>query len=138
MTISSGLSNLPSVVHVRYPIPAISRENMAKDKKGSGAKAITKSETYQQIASATELSRKQVASVFDELGKLIKHEVGKKGPGIFTLPGLAKIKGEHKEATKGGERPNPFKPGEMMVVKPKPARDVVKVRPLKALKEMVK
>lgn len=111
---------------------------MAKNKKGSAAKAITKSETYQQIATATELSRKQVASVFDELSKLIKHEVGKKGPGIFTLPGLAKIKREHKDATKGGTRPNPFKPGEMMEVKPKPARDVVKVRPLKALKEMAK
>jgi nucleoid DNA-binding protein len=111
---------------------------MGKNKKGSATKAITKSETYQQIATATELSRKQVASVFDELSKLIKHEIGKKGPGSFTFPGLAKIKRKHKEATKGGERPNPFQPGTMMVVKAKPARDVVKVLPLKALKEMVK
>lgn len=111
---------------------------MAKNKKGSAAKSITKSEAYQQIATATELSRKQVASVFDELGKLIKHEIGKKGSGVFTLTGLAKIKREHKAATKGGTRPNPFKPGEMMEVKARPARDVVKVRPLKALKEMVK
>ncbi|OAI53686.1 DNA-binding protein [Planctomycetaceae bacterium SCGC AG-212-F19] len=110
---------------------------MAKNK-GSAAKSITKSETFTQIASATGLSRKQVSTVFDELTKIIHHEVGKKGPGIFTLPGLAKIKREHKAATKGGQRPNPFKPGEMMEVKPKPARNVVKVRPLKALKEMVK
>ncbi len=42
-----------------------------------------------------------------------------------------------KPATKAGTRPNPFKPGEMMDVKAKPARNVVKVRPLKSLKEMV-
>jgi nucleoid DNA-binding protein len=108
---------------------------MAKNK---AAKSITKSETFQQIAAATELSRKQVASVFDELTNIIKREVGKKGPGIFTLPGLAKIKVIHKPATKGGMRPNPFKKGEMMEVKPKPARNVVKIRPLKALAEMVK
>jgi nucleoid DNA-binding protein len=106
--------------------------------KGSAAKSITKSEAFTQIASATGLSRKQVSSVFDELGKIIQREVGKKVPGNFKLPGLAKIKREHKPATKGGQRPNPFKPGEMMEVKPKPARNVVKVRPLKALKEMVK
>ena len=41
-----------------------------------------------------------------------------------------------KPATKGGMRPNPFKPGEMMEVKPKPARRVVKALPLKSLKDM--
>jgi nucleoid DNA-binding protein len=102
------------------------------------AKSITKSETYQHLATATGLTRKQVAQLFEALEELIKKEMGKKGPGVFAVPGLLKIKRVHKPATKGGTRPSPFNPGEMMVVKPKPARSVVKALPLKGLKDMVK
>ena len=109
---------------------------MAKNKSGAANRPITKSETYQQLSEATQLSRKQIATIFDELGKLIKKELGKRG--IFTVPGLLKVKRVHKPATKGGTRPSPFNPGQMMVVKPKPARNVVKAQPLKALKEMAK
>ena len=108
---------------------------MAENKAG---KPITKSEMFQQLSVATGLSRKQVASVFDALTNLMKKELGKKGPGIIAVPGLLKVKRVHKPATKGGTRPNPFNPGEMMTVKPKPARNVVKAQPLKSLKEMVK
>jgi nucleoid DNA-binding protein len=102
------------------------------------AKAPTKSEVLTSIASSTELSRKQVASVFDALSGLIGKNVGKKGPGIFQVPGLLKIVVVQKPATKAGTRPNPFKPGEMMDVKAKPARRVVKIRALKALKDLAK
>lgn len=102
------------------------------------AKAPTKSEVYGNISKATGLSRKQVASCFEALGTEVKKAVSKKGPGIFTLPGLAKIVVRVKPATKGGMKPNPFKPGEMMEVKAKPATRVVKVRALKSLKEMAK
>jgi hypothetical protein len=111
---------------------------MAAKKAGASAKARTKSETYQAVAAATGLSRKQVASVFDQLAQLVQADLGKKGPGVFTLPGLLKIKRVHKEATKTRTIPNPFKPGEMMTVKGKPARSVVKALALKNLKEMVK
>ena len=57
--------------------------------------------------------------------------------GIFTLPGLLKIKVINKPATKARKGINPFT-GEPAVFKAKPARRVVKVLPLKALKEMVK
>jgi nucleoid DNA-binding protein len=107
------------------------------DTKAAG-KAITKSETYHQLATTTGLTRKQIAALFDELSKLIKKELGKKGPGVFAVPGLLKVTRVHKPATKGGTRPSPFNPGQMMTIKPKPARNVVKVRPLKNLKEMVK
>src|SRR5262249_2874027 len=110
---------------------------MAENKSAAG-KPITKSETYQQLASATGLTRKQVASVFEALGTLLKKQLGKKGPGVFNVAGRMKVTRIHKPATKATTRPNPFKPGEMMTVKPKPARSVVKVRPLKSLKEMVK
>jgi nucleoid DNA-binding protein len=55
------------------------------------AKAVTKSDIFASIAQTTELSRKQVASVFEALSGQIKAAVGKKGPGVFALPGLAKI-----------------------------------------------
>jgi len=113
---------------------------MAKNPKAAATpgKPLTKSETYQQLATATGLTRKQVSQVFEELGTLIKGQLGKKGPGVFAVPGLLKLKRISKPATKGGTRPNPFNPGEMMTVKPKPARSVVKAQPLKSLKEMVK
>ncbi len=102
------------------------------------AKSRTKSETYQAIASSTGLSKKQVAAVLDSLAQLVREDLGKKGSGVFTIPGLIKIKRIHKPATKGGTRPDPFHPGQMMTVKPKPARSVVKALALKNLKDMVK
>jgi nucleoid DNA-binding protein len=102
-------------------------------------KSRTKSEVLQMLADKTGLKRKEVAAVFDELANLISGELGKRGPGVFTLPGLLKLKVVHKAAVKGGkEVPNPFKPGEMMITKSRPARNVVKALPLKNLKDMVK
>jgi nucleoid DNA-binding protein len=101
------------------------------------AKPLSKSEVYAAIAESTGLARKDVAKVFDELSGLIGKNIGKKGPGVFAVPGLMKITVIRKPATKATRRPNPFKPGEMMDVAAKPARNVVKVRPLKSLKAMV-
>ena len=101
------------------------------------AKPLSKSEIYAAIAEATQMNRKDIAKVFDELASLIGKNVGKKGPGVFQVPGLMKITVVRKPATKATTRPNPFKPGEMMKVAAKPARNVVKIRPLKSLKEMV-
>src|ERR1700748_789295 len=101
------------------------------------AKVATKSEILQGIAQSTELSRKQVASVFEALSQQIKSNVGKKGPGIFTVPGLMKITVINKPATKARKGINPFTKEEVMF-KAKPARRVVKVRPLKSLQEMAK
>lgn len=100
-------------------------------------KAATKTEILTNIATATELTRKQVASVFDALSGEIKNAVGKKGPGLFAVPGLMKITVIHKPATKARKGINPFTKQEQMF-KAKPARKVIKVRPLKALKDFVK
>ena len=102
----------------------------------SAIKAKTKSELYQVVSAATGLSRKQVASVFDELTHLIQRAVSKKGPGVLALPGLVKIKRVTKPATKARPGRNPAT-GEPMMIKAKPARTVVRAQPLKALKEMV-
>jgi nucleoid DNA-binding protein len=101
------------------------------------AKPATKSEILACIATTTELSRKQVASVFDALSGCIKNAVGKKGPGVFALPGLLKIIVVQKPATKAHKGINPFTKQEQMF-KAKPARKVIKIRPLKALKDMAK
>jgi nucleoid DNA-binding protein len=101
------------------------------------AKAATKSEILTNIAKATSLSRKQVASVFDALSSQIKAAVGKKGSGVFALPGLLKIMVILKPATPQRKGINPFTKQEQ-VFKAKPARKVIKVRPLKALKDMAK
>ena len=101
------------------------------------AKAATKSEILASIATTTELSRKQVAAVFDALFDTVKAGVGKKGPGAFVLPGLLKIMVIQKPATKAHKGINPFTKEEVMF-KAKPARKVVKIRALKALKDMAK
>lgn len=101
------------------------------------SKAASKTEILTNIATATELSRKQVASVLDALAGQIKAAVGKKGPGIFAVPGLMKIMVIHKPATKARKGINPFTKQEQMF-KAKPARKVIKVRALKALKDMAK
>ena len=99
-------------------------------------KAATKSTVIQTLSEKTELTCKQISSVFEALEGLIKGELGKKGPGMFTLPGLLKIKKIEKPATKARPGRNPAT-GEPMTIKAKPKRTVVRALPLKALKEMV-
>ncbi|HEX5339470.1 MAG TPA: HU family DNA-binding protein [Gammaproteobacteria bacterium] len=103
----------------------------------SASKPLTKSETYAYLVATTGLSRKQVSGLFSDLADLIGKSVGKKGPGTYVVPGLMKIRVVRKPATKAREGINPFT-GEKTMFKAKPARNVVKVQALKALKDMVK
>ena len=96
----------------------------------------TKTEVFGGLAEASDLTRKQVSYVFDELAGMIKKDLGKRGPGVFTVPGLMKIKVVRKAATKSRKGINPFT-GEPTIFKAKPARNVVKVLALKGLKSMV-
>jgi nucleoid DNA-binding protein len=105
-------------------------------KKAATIKAATKGEIYTKLATSTGLTKKQVSTVFDELTKMIGNELGKKGPGLFQVPGLLKLKVVRKPATKAKQGINPFTKAPMMY-KAKPARNVVKALPLKSLKEMV-
>lgn len=99
--------------------------------------AYTKSQLFARISEDTGLARKDVASVFSSLNDVIEGHVKSRGAGEFKVPGLMKIKVNKKPATKARKNvPNPFRPGELMDVKAKPARKVVKVLPLKALKDM--
>ena len=95
----------------------------------------TKSQLLSAIAEDTGLSKKEVSTVFDSLSGVIEQHIKKRGPGTCTIPGLMKIKTQRKPATKERKGINPFT-GEETVFKAKPARTVVKVQPLKALKDM--
>lgn len=96
--------------------------------------APTKSEILNQLAKDTKLSRKQVSSVLDSLNGVIRKSL--RSNGLFTMPGLLKLKVVKKPATKEREGTNPFT-GEKMIFKAKPASKKVRALPLKALKNMV-
>jgi nucleoid DNA-binding protein len=104
--------------------------------KAARAGAATKAEVYAALAEKTSLSKNQIASVFSALHELIAKELGKKGPGQFVIPGLLKLKVVRKPASKAKPGINPFTK-EAITIKAKPARNVVKAVPMKALKELV-
>jgi nucleoid DNA-binding protein len=99
------------------------------------SKPLTKSEIVRKISEETTLTRKQVSAVFDTFEGLIKKSLGKRGPGMFVMPGILKIKLVHKPAVKARKGINPFT-GESTTFKARPARNVVKVQALKKLKDM--
>jgi len=99
-------------------------------------KAPSKSDILNFIAAETSLNRKQVSAVLESLTDVIGKSIGGKGPGTFSLPGLLKVKVIKKPATKARKGINPFTKEEVMF-KAKPARKVVKILPLKAMKDMV-
>ena len=99
--------------------------------------AMTKTQMFSEIAESTGLSKREVAAVFDALGTVIERHVKKGAVGVCTVPGLMKIKTVNKPAQLARQNvPNPFRPGELMDVKAKPASTRVKVLPLKKLKDM--
>lgn len=134
----------PKAAEVK-PEPKAAAKAAAPAKKGAKAapapppapkKAATKGEIFTRLAERTGLAKKDVASIFDAMGEEISKELGKKGPGLFVIPGLLKLKLVQKPATPEKQGINPFTK-EPMTVKAKPARSVVKAVPLKALKDLV-
>ncbi len=102
-------------------------------------KPLTKSQILGNIVAATNLPKKDVAAVLDAFAEEMKKSLGKKGPGVFTALGLVKIEKKLVPARKAEKGvPNPFKPGELMDRPAKAAFNKVKVRALKALKDIVK
>jgi len=98
-------------------------------------KPSTKSEIYTYISERTSLKKKEVGAVFDALSDMISRDL-KRGVGVFNVPGLMKIKAVHKPAVPERRGINPFTKEET-TFKAKPPRNVVKVQPLKGLKDMV-
>lgn len=101
-------------------------------------KPLSKTQLIGAISDQTDMTRKEVTTVLDALNLQIEKSLGRRGPGMFTLPGLIKIEKRRVPARKARKGvPNPFKPGELMDIPAKPASTKIKVRPLKNLKSMV-
>ncbi len=125
---------------------AVTKKKVVKKKAAAAApavkplvkakKAYTKTELLTTIADRSGVAKKDVGAVLDSLGDVIEAHVKKGAVGSFNLPGLLKVKTIRKPATKARKGINPFS-GEETVFKAKPARTVVKVLPLKKLKDMV-
>jgi len=110
----------------------------AEKKAADVKKPLTKNQIIAEISEATQLAKKDVATVLDALGEEIKKSLGKKGAGSFTLPGLLKIEKKFVKAQPAKKNvPNPLRPGEFTDRPAKPAHHRVKVKALKGLKEMV-
>ena len=119
------------------PAKAQSKIDLSKPLKTSAAsKARSKGDVFRTIGDAVGVHRRDVAAVFAGLGALIKADLGKGGSGAFKVPGLMRITVKRKPATKARMGINPFTK-EQVMLKAKPARNVVRVRPLAGLKEMV-
>lgn len=111
----------------------------APKKIAPASKLRKKSELFTLLAEHNELNRKQVAGVFDTLSRVMCADLAKPTDGkpkMFVVPGLMKVQAIYKPATKAREGINPFTK-EKQMFKAKPAKSVVKIRALKALKDAV-
>lgn len=101
-------------------------------------KVMTKSALFTTLSEKTELKKADVTKLMDALADLAKIELGPKGPGVFTLPGMARFKIRKVKAVKGGEKKtNPLN-GKEYVTKDRPAHNKVRALPIKAFSEALK
>ena len=95
---------------------------------------LTKSQLIEKISVETEIAKKDVKGVLETLVTVGHKELKKSG--VFLVPGFAKFVVVKKPATKARKGVNPFN-GEEMMFKAKPARKIVRARPVKAAKDAV-
>jgi DNA-binding protein HU-beta len=100
-------------------------------------KMMSKSELIRKISeqhSKSNMTRKHVKDVIESLAKIGYLELKKSG--AFVVPGFAKFVVIKKPATKERSGINPFTK-EPTIFKAKPARKIVRARPVKAAKDAV-
>ena len=95
-------------------------------------RAMSKGGIAEALASGCELKKSVASKALDTLASIATAEVKKTG--VFTIPGLARLKIRTKPATKAGKR-EVF--GKVVMVKAKPARKIVKAFPVAALKASI-
>ena len=118
-------------------IRAVSKLNLTKPLKvGVSAEPRSKGEVFGTIAQHVGIHRRDVAAAFHVMGSIIKADLSKSGSGVFKVPGLMRITVKRKPATPARMGINPFTK-EQVMFKAKPARNVIRVRPLQSLKAMV-
>ena len=95
-------------------------------------KRMTKTEFVEAIADQSGLDKKQVNAVLESLTSVVYNEL--KSENEVVIPGLVKLTAVTKPAVPAREGINPFTK-EKTMFKARPARKVIKPRPLKALKD---
>ena len=103
----------------------------------SDKKPLTKTQIIAELAETTEMPKKDVVAVVDALSELIKTSLDKKGPGAFVLPGILKVYKQRVKAKPAQKGVKNALTGVIYDRPAKPAHDRVKVKPLKALKDVV-
>jgi nucleoid DNA-binding protein len=103
---------------------------------GDKNEKMTKAKLVATISGETELTKQQVEGVLDSLHSTIKKQLGRRGPGEFTIPKIVKLKVIKKKATKARMGRNPAT-GEPIKIPAKRAHKVVKATVLKATKDLV-
>jgi len=98
------------------------------------ATQLSKSQLLEKLSTATELSKRDVKNVLDTMVDVGHKELKKNG--VFLVPGFAKFVVVKKPATKARKGINPFTKEEM-TFKAKPARKIIRARPVKAAKDAV-
>merc|ERR1711994_1017149 len=115
--------------HLSFASIAMAPKGM---KKAAPVKAMSKGALADALAASTELKKGVVTKLLATLAEVGTAEVKKTG--VFTIPGLARIKTKRKPATKAAKK---MMFGAEVVVKAKPAKTVVKAFPAAALKAVV-
>merc|ERR1711862_452810 len=98
----------------------------------AAVRPMSKGGIAEALATACEMKKTVASKALDELARVATQEVKKTG--VFTVPGLARLKIRTKPATKAGKR-EVF--GKVVMVKAKPARKIVKAFPVAALKASI-
>lgn len=104
--------------------------------KSASKKALTKSQLITALAEKQGLPKATVTAFLDALSETAQAQLAKKGPGVFVLPGVVKLRAVDKPATKEREGINPFTK-QKITISAKPASRKVKAAPVKALKDAV-
>ncbi|MCX6038492.1 MAG: HU family DNA-binding protein [Chloroflexi bacterium] len=99
-------------------------------------KRMSKSQFVTTLSEKSGLNKKQATSALDSINVIVAEQLGKRGPGEVLIPGLLKLFVVDKPATRQHKGVNPFTK-EPMTYKAKAACKVIKVRPLKALKDSI-
>ena len=114
---------------------AVAKKSAAKKPVTAVRERYSKTQIISELAANTNMTRKQVNSVLDELAVLIERHVKKRSVGEFVLAGLVKIHTVKRPAKKAYKGINPFT-GKQTTFKARPASVAVKVHALKGLKDM--
>lgn len=106
------------------------------EKKNDSKKPLTKNQMIAELAESTGLAKKDVTAVVDGMCELIRKSFDKKGPGVFVLPGLIKIDLKQVKSQPAKKGLVNSLTGKTYDRPAKPAHKKIRVRALKALKEL--